>query len=277
MSRLIDQLPAPKEVKEKKVIVLSRSRVGTFSLYQALKMLGYKSYHQAEAVERGIPHMSLFEEALRCKYLDGGKPYDKADFDKWLADYDALVEIPQYFVEEFIEFYPNALFILTERNLESWTKSVKNTAVPMFISLRSFPFTAIRRMDSFVDIFCSLHVTLEKVYFHNKTCQSEEGIKLSERDTVEQAKRAKALVPPDRLLVAKLEDGFGWEQLCPFLGHPIPEARYPRGNAPQEFQKMADDLLVPRVRKAGLTALSAVLIPALSIGAWYYLKVVRRH
>ncbi|KAK5634861.1 hypothetical protein RRF57_010574 [Xylaria bambusicola] len=258
MSRLIDRLPAPKEVREKK----------------ALKMLGYKSYHMAEVVERGIPHMALFEEALRCKYLDGGKPYDKADFDKWLADYD---EIPQFFIEEFIEFYPNALFVLTERNLESWVKSMNNTAAPMFTSLRRFPFTAIRRMDSFIDSFCSLHVTLEKVTYHNKTCQSEEGIKLSELDTIEVAKKAKALAPPDRLLVAKLEDGFGWEQLCPFLGHPIPETRYPRGNAPKEFQKMADDLLVPRVRKAGLMALSAVLVPTLSVGAWYYLKVTRRH
>ncbi|RWA11229.1 hypothetical protein EKO27_g3881 [Xylaria grammica] len=273
MSRLIDRLPTPKQAREKKVIVLSRSRVGTFSLYQALGILGYKPYHMAEVARGGIPQMALFEEALRCKYLGAGKPYGKAEFDKWLAEYD---EIPQFFPEEFIEFYPNARFILTERNLESWTKSMNNTAVPMFKSMRGFPFSAIRKIDPFVEGFCSLHIILEAVTYHGKTCESEDGVELSKRDTLELNEKAKTLAPRDRLLVARLEDGFGWEQICPFLGHPIPEARYPRGNAPQEFQKMADELLMPRIRRAGLMALSAILIPALSIGALYYLKAVKR-
>ncbi|KAI1368235.1 hypothetical protein F5Y08DRAFT_279762 [Xylaria arbuscula] len=277
MSRLIDRLPAPEKVREKKVIVLSRSRVGTFSLYQALQLLGYKSYHMAESVERGILHMAMLEEALRCKYLGAGKPYGKPEFDKWLADYEAVVEIPQYFAEEFIEFYPKAHFVFTERSLGSWTKSMNNTAIPMLIATRSLPLSAIRKIDSFVDGFCSLHGTLEEVIYHNKTCQSEEGIELSKQDTVELAKKVKALSPRGRLLVAKLEDGFGWEQLCPFLGAPIPKTRYPRGNAPQEFQRLANEVLMPRIRRAGLVAVSAVLIPALSVGIWYYLKATRRH
>jgi hypothetical protein len=89
-------------------------------------------------------------------------------------------------------------------------------------------------------------------------------------------RKTKALVPEDRLLVAKLEDGFGWEQICPFLGHPIPETRYPRGNAPHEFKKMANEFMAPAIRKAGLMAISAVLIPVISVGAWYYVKVIER-
>lgn len=69
-------------------------RVGTFSLYQAMKMLGYKPYHMWETVTNGTTHMKILEEALRCKYLDGGKPYGKAEFDKWLADYDVNLHIP---------------------------------------------------------------------------------------------------------------------------------------------------------------------------------------
>ncbi|KAI3324886.1 TLD-domain-containing protein [Xylariaceae sp. AK1471] len=265
MSRLIDRLSAPKQVCEKKVIVLSRSRIGTFSLYQALKMLGYKPYHMYEVVVGGQLHMSLFEEALRCKYLGAGKPYGKAEFDKWLAAFD--VEIPQFFVEEFIEFYPNARFILTERSLESWTKSMSNTAVPIFKSMKSFPFTAVRRVDSFTNAFCSLHRVLETVTYHGKTGEDKEGIEAAEHDTLEVAEKAKTLVPKDRFLVANLEDGFGWEQICPFLDQPIPETRYPRGNTPREFKKMAGDALGPGLRKAGLIALSAVLIPVVSVGA----------
>ncbi|TRX91465.1 hypothetical protein FHL15_007689 [Xylaria flabelliformis] len=270
MSRLIDRLPAPKEVREKKVIVLSRSRIGTFSLYQALEMLGYTAYHMAEVVKGGELQMALFEEALRCKYLRAGKPYGKAEFDKWLAGYD---EIPQFFIEEFIKFYPNARFILTERDLESWTKSMNNTARPMMTATRTFPLSAIRKVDPYVEAFCSLHNVLETIVYYGKTCDDAEGIEGSRRDTVDLSEKAKALVPKDRLLVARLEDGFGWEQICPFLGHPIPATRYPRGNAPEEFKKMGDEILVPRIQKAGLMALSTALIPVLGVGAWYYAKV----
>lgn len=51
-------------------------------------MLGYKPYHMYEVVQQGITHLQLFEESLRCKYLGAGKPYGKAEFDKWLANYD---------------------------------------------------------------------------------------------------------------------------------------------------------------------------------------------
>ncbi|KAI1341189.1 hypothetical protein F5Y15DRAFT_26843 [Xylariaceae sp. FL0016] len=270
MSRLIDTLPEPTVVLEKKVIVLSRSRVGTFSLYSALKMLGYKPYHMYEVITSGSLQMQLFSEALNCKYRGAGKPYGKAEFDKWLAAYDAIVEIPQFFLEEFIAFYPDAKFILTERSLQSWQKSMENAAGPLMKACRTFPLTAVARLDSFIADFCSLHHVLEDVCYHGK--HIEGGSEDAKRDTVEGNAKAKALAPKDRLLVAKLEDGFGWEQICPFLGHDIPEMPYPQGNAPAEFKKMADEILAPRIRKAGLIAVSFILVPVVSIGVWYYMR-----
>ncbi|KAI1118701.1 hypothetical protein F5Y14DRAFT_461543 [Nemania sp. NC0429] len=273
MSRLIDRLPAPKQVREKKVIVLSRSRVGTLSLYHALTMLGYKAYHMIEVVWGGPLQMALFEEALRCKYLGEGKPYGKEEFDKWLAEYD--VEIPQFFPEEFVEFYPNACFILTERSLDSWTRSMNNTITPVMTAIKSFPLSVLRNFDSVIDAFCSLIGVFETVMYHGKTCKSQEGVKEAEQDTLQVSKKVKMLVPEDRLLVAKLEDGFGWEQICPFLGHPIPENSYPKGNTPPEFQKVMDGFLGYRVRKAGFIALSAVAVPILGLSVWYYVMVGR--
>ncbi|KAI0428918.1 hypothetical protein F5Y09DRAFT_343224 [Xylaria sp. FL1042] len=126
--------------------------------------------------------------------------------------------------------------------------------------MRSFSI-ADRQIDPFIQSFRSLHVTLETVVYNNKTCQSEEGIELSKCDMLELTEKAKVLAPEGRLFVARLEDGFVWEQICLFLGHPIPETRYPRGNAPQVFQKFADEILGPRIRNASLKVISAVLIP----------------
>ncbi len=80
------------------------------------------------------------------------------------------------------------------------------------------------------------------------------------------------LVPKDQLLDVKLEDGFGWEQICPFLGIPIPEEKYPRGNAPAEFDKMLGSFIGSRLTVTAFKVLGSLVIPAVAIGAWYYTK-----
>ncbi|KAM0449799.1 hypothetical protein ACHAO4_007096 [Trichoderma viride] len=162
MSRLIDRLPTPEKVKEKKVIVLSRSRVGTFSLYQALKMLGYTPYHMFEVVTNGVPHLQLFDEAIRCN--------------------KAIVEIPQFFIEEFIEFYPNAKFILVERDVDAWERSLNNTVKAVIKACRSFPLNVSQYVDHYISGFVALHITFEDVMFHNKGM--EEGMEEAKRDNI---------------------------------------------------------------------------------------------
>lgn len=58
---------------------------------------------------------------------------------------------------------------------------------------------------------------------------------------VEHNERIKAIVPPERLLVMELGDG--WEKLCPFLGKDISEEEpYPCGNSSEEFVAMREGL-----------------------------------
>lgn len=83
---------------------------------------------------------------------------------------------------------------------------------------------------------------------------------------------ARKTLSKDQLLSVKLEDGFGWEQICPFLGIPIPEQRYPRGNAPAEFDKMLGGFIGGRIMAVGTKIVGAVVVPALAFGAWYYMK-----
>lgn len=64
---------------------------GTYSLYQALSMLGYRPYHMYEVVQ-SPKHMAILDEAINAKYSGVGTPYGKAEFDKWFADYDVSGE-----------------------------------------------------------------------------------------------------------------------------------------------------------------------------------------
>ncbi|EHK47004.1 uncharacterized protein TrAtP1_010366 [Trichoderma atroviride] len=270
MSRLIDRLPTPEKVKEKKVIVLSRSRVGTFSLYQALKTLGYTPYHMFEVVTNGVPHLQLFDEAIRCKYSGTVKPYGKAEFDKWLANYDAIVEIPQFFIEEFIEFYPNAKFILVERDVDAWERSLNNTVKAVIKACRSFPLNVSQYVDHYISGFVALHVTFEDVMFHNKGM--EKGMEEAKRDVIADGEKAKRLAPEGQLLACTLEGGFGWEEICPFLEKDIPKTPYPRGNAPAEFEGLIKTHVGPRIRNSVLKLLGTALVPVVSIGLWSYMK-----
>jgi hypothetical protein len=83
---------------------------------------------------------------------------------------------------------------------------------------------------------------------------------------------ALSLVPPEELCVVKLEDGLGWEQICPFLGHKIPAEPYPRGNDPNEFGKLVEGFMMRNWVKA-FTAYAAVLLPVIGLWAW---SVTRR-
>lgn len=69
-------------------------------------------------------------------------------------------------------------------------------------------------------------------------------------------------MPRDRLLVVNLEDGLGWEQVCPFLEMPIPDEKYPRGNTPEEFRAIVNSIMAPMFQAATLR-LSMVAMPVL--------------
>jgi hypothetical protein len=55
-----------------------------------------------EVVNGGCTHMAILEEALKAKYQGVGKPYEKAEFDKWFANYDVRISLTS----------PNAFYLV---------------------------------------------------------------------------------------------------------------------------------------------------------------------
>lgn len=81
----------------------------------------------------------------------------------------------------------------------------------------------------------------------------------------------KDLVPAERLLVLSLDGkGFGWDEICAFVGLEVPEAAYPRGFALEEFQEALDRRLNPQYRKLRY-ACGGVFIAALTFACGYLL------
>ncbi|KAH8646350.1 hypothetical protein BX600DRAFT_556016 [Xylariales sp. PMI_506] len=272
MSRKIDLLPTPAKILPKKLIVTSKPRCGTLSLYESLRMLGYRPYHMAEILRKGPSHMDVLTEALKAKYRGEGKPYGKAEFDKWFGDYDVLIEIPSFFLDEILEIYPDAKFMHTERDVNSWYKSMNNTIAATATKYKTFPMNYLRYFNSYFYHLTDLQDSLMLSLTHGLPW--EEGEETCKQSFVQLSQRVRKSIPPKQLAVFKLEDGFGWEQICTYINEPIPSTPYPRGNTSAEFlgrMEAQEKMFYDKMRKAVATGL---LLPALGMGLWYYIQIL---
>lgn len=76
----------------------------------------------------------------------------------------------------------------------------------------------------------------------------------------------KRVIPNDRLLHMRLEDGLDWPKLCQFLDKPIPEVSFPQANSTKDYLAVVTDGIVAAwIREAQIRA-AAIVVAAISIG-----------
>ncbi|KAJ5677535.1 uncharacterized protein N7477_003168, partial [Penicillium maclennaniae] len=273
MSRSIDQLPEPREVKKMKVIVASPSRSGTLGLYKAMQILGYRPYHMYECCAiGGVPHMKTFKEGIIAEVdpLSGTKRYSRADFDKWLGDYDCLIEIPAYAGMDMVRAYaqdPDVKFILTERSPQKWAVSVNNTAAEVVTLADRFPISILKYFDSTLYHFFSLNQVIYRAIADRTMPGDPDNERMLQRWYIEYMKEVKDIIPADRLCLIQLQDGLDWEKICPFLGVSIPKEEYPDRNEPEKFQALVQVFLQPKLI-AAVVRLSLLAVPTFGIALW---------
>ncbi|KAI0453603.1 P-loop containing nucleoside triphosphate hydrolase protein [Xylaria acuta] len=271
MKREIDTVPTPANVKSKKLLVLSAPRTGTHGLYLALKQLGFTPYHMAEVLATGAPAIRLMTDGMNAEMFHEGTPYGKAEFDKWFANYDVIIEMPFFMLRSTLKAYPDAKFLLTERDPEKWAKSFMNTVGVATTRLNSFPMSTFKKFDNFafnMAIFSNRAVN----YCTNGFGMSEEGRKALVENYKSYIAEVKRLVPPEQLKVVKLEDGLGWNELCPYLGVPIPDTPWPSLNTPEEFHAIVG----PKMRTAASKGMASVttIIAVAAVAMWYGRKSI---
>ncbi|KAI1103951.1 P-loop containing nucleoside triphosphate hydrolase protein [Jackrogersella minutella] len=270
MPRQIDTIPQPNHIKPKKLIVLSASRTGTFALYRALKQLGFKPLHMVEVLESGLTEFNILNDAIKAEMFHDGKPYGRAEFDKWWADYDVIIEVPFYMLHSTVKAYPDAKFLLTERDPEKWAKSFAHTVGWVVKRFSTFPLSIFKHFDSMAYNIAFL-VETSLSYYSNGYGLSPIGQKCITENYIEYIAEVKRIVPPEQLKVCKLEDGFGWSEICPYLGVPIPDIEWPSRHTPEEFQATTD-LSLGHMQYAvtkRLVGTVSVVLPIVAVGLWY--------
>jgi hypothetical protein len=184
-----------------KVFCIGLNKTGTRSLHDALEILGLRGMHWggnenlATAVQRGAQIRVAVERALA-----EGRPLldDLEDADAYS---DILALSTNFHVLD--RQYPESKFILTTRKLDDWLDS-RTRHVETNVERR--------RRGEYDGTFLVV----------DREAWSAEFIGHDERVRSYFAGR------PSDLLVLDIAAGDGWEQLCPFLGLPVPDAAFPR-------------------------------------------------
>ncbi len=204
-----------------KVIGAGFGRTGTLSLKAALETLGFgPCYHMQEIVPFRPLRAKTWYEASRGQTVDWKKVF---------SGYQATVDWPaSYFYRDLTNAYPNAKVILTVRDPERWYRSAHDT---IYRSAQSFSawqwYVPITRYVPMM-----LHDVIWEGTFHGRFDDKTHALAVFNRH-IEEVKR---LVPPDRLLVYHV--GEGWEPLCRFLGVPVPAGEaFPHLNDTARFQR----------------------------------------
>ncbi len=194
-------------------------RTGTMSLKRALEELGYGPCHHMEEV---FAHP---EQVAHWQALAAGRP---VKWDEVFAGYNSQVDWPGAHVwRETAAAYPKAKVIHTMRPEELWWQSFSTTIAKLMDEYKNIPLPPHGR-----DMLDAFMVFAAPKTFGGRHADKDAAIAAYRR----RADEVRAAIPPERLLVFDVADG--WEPLCRFLGHKVPKTPFPKTNPNEHFWKL---------------------------------------
>jgi hypothetical protein len=201
-----------------KVIGTGVGRTGTMSLRLAIQQLGFGPCHHMEVVGADMStHVPLWNQVL-----DGA-----ADWDSVYAGFENAVDWPTAsFFRELYDRYPDAKFILSTRDPETWADSFGDT---IYTSLAG----ADQAPAAMQDWLAMATRVIERAGFPLGMSRAELADAF-----VAHNERVRGAIPAGQLLEYQVREG--WEPLCEFLGVPVPDTPYPRTNNREEFWQLVN-------------------------------------
>lgn len=203
-----------------KLINAGFGRTGTTSLKAALEVLGFAPVYHTTDLFRSGKDLDFWEAALEGK---------TADWRAFFADYEVADWPVALSYRDIINAHPEAKVILTVRDPEQWFESM-NGMLKQAFSI-NLPIPRLRRIRRFVDTYGINGI------FEGKVDDKAHMMRLFERHIED----VKAFVPPERLLVYDVREG--WEPLCDFLEVETPQEPFPRLNRREGVRQLIIRLL----------------------------------
>ncbi len=202
-------------------------RTGTLSLYTALNSLGLPSYHMVEVLRnRANRHHLAF-----WRRVAAGQPGQQHPWDEVFAGYAAAVDNPASCVwRELVAANPEAKVILTLHpgGADAWYESTLET---IYFTERMWQFQLLAAVSPFARALGDMTHQLVWQRAHRGTMVNRQAAIARYHEHIEEVKAA---VPPERLLVYSVDQG--WDPLCAFLDLPAPQSPFPHVNDRAEIQ-----------------------------------------
>ncbi|HEY8047896.1 MAG TPA: sulfotransferase [Ramlibacter sp.] len=237
-----------------KVIGAGYGRTGTMSLYTALGQLGFPCYHMIEVLKNPAnkSHLDFWHKVANSP---AGQQHD---WEQVFARYTAAVDNPACCVwRELMAAYPDAKVVLTvhPRGADAWYDSTMDT---IYFTEVMWQFKVLEALTPFGRKFGDMSRKLIWQRSHKGT-MTDRAKAIAEYH--QHIADVKAAVPPEKLLVFSVEEG--WAPLCGFLGVPQPATPFPnvndRAQIKQEIRNIVKGAYV-------MLALGAAAIAAVAYG-----------
>jgi hypothetical protein len=226
-----------------KVLGAGFGRTGTMSLKIALEKLGIgPCYHMREVVSHPS-HIKIWYDISHGEH---------PNWDRLFSGFNSAVDFPVcLFYEELVNKFPDAKFILTLRDFDTWYESTANTIYKVPTMLPDW----FKRVVYPIRMFIELQVNLIWVGLFKNNFSDIESTELVYN---EHLKSVKKTIPADKLLIYRVNEG--WGPLCEFLNVDKPEIPFPKVNDTAEMlRNFAIVKSLPYVLILSIAAISMLL------------------
>jgi len=206
------------------VFGIGLSKTGTSSLAEALKVLGYKVKHYPldstewtgpKKIQAVLPVLNSLNRLLGKEFFSYRETlynnYENRFNLSYFENYDAACDLPlALYYKELHEYYPEAKFILTTRDLNQWLQSAEKHFT---VGVRSIFQHNRNRLR--LDIYGSIEFDRSKfeTAYNNHINDVREFFK-----------------DKDNYLELDICSGDGYQKLCPFLEREIIADSFPLAN-----------------------------------------------
>jgi hypothetical protein len=196
-----------------RVFGIGMHKTATTSLHKALCILGLDAAHWTGPQWAKTIWLQMRDE----------------DRSRNLERHYAMCDLPFTFLyRELDKAYPGSKFVLTVRDEHKWLQSVRN-----HWDHEVNPYRASWNSDAFTH-------KCHQLLYGQKGFNADLFIARYRRHNAEVLEHFR-----DRredLLVMDMDAGAGWNQLCSFLGQPIPTRPFPQANRSEELRPIQEDL-----------------------------------
>jgi hypothetical protein len=207
-----------------KVIGAGFGRTGTMSLKAALERLGANPcFHMID----------IIRDPSNLHYWQAAAEGEKVDWTEALAGWEGSVDWPGCtFYKEHMETWPDAPVLLSVRDPESWYKSVANSIHAAKEMAMRGELEPPEENPPSPEVMQMINGLIWNGTFHGRFEEKDYALKVF-NDHIEEVKRT---VPPERLVVYEIKQG--WGPLAEMMGVDVPDEEFPHLNDTESFRQM---------------------------------------